>query len=169
MVEYITTQAALNAIDDERAKWQALVAEVGPDRMEIAGVSGDWTFKDVAAHLSFWMEGILHTAEQVANGTREPFKKPWPDGLSEPDGINEWAYKQSKSRSVGDVLAEADGVYERLHRSVERIPQSALNADDLYEWQNGEPFAQWIVDRRLFGHYYEEHEAAIREWLEQTG
>ncbi len=161
----ITTADALAALDDERAKWHALVDEVGPDRMESPGAAGDWTFKDIAAHLSFWMEKIILTLEAVANEEPVDIPDPWPPALTDPESINQWAYQQSRDRSVDDVLSEADESYTRLRVALEVIPEDTLNSTSIFDWQQGEPFAQWVIDRRLFNHYYREHEAGIREWL----
>src|SRR5262249_36572770 len=39
---------------EKREHWNALVAQVEPDRMEIAGVEGDWSVKDLIAHLTWY-------------------------------------------------------------------------------------------------------------------
>ena len=44
----------LEAIEREREAWEALLAEVGEDRMLEAGPMGEWTFKDLVAHLNGW-------------------------------------------------------------------------------------------------------------------
>src|SRR6188472_427446 len=46
----------LARLDLEEVEWKALLAEFGEDRMEIPGVTDDWTFKDVAAHLNGWRQ-----------------------------------------------------------------------------------------------------------------
>ncbi len=35
-----------------RAEWEALLAEVGPDRMTRPGTAGYWSVKDVIAHVA---------------------------------------------------------------------------------------------------------------------
>lgn len=166
MGEMITQRAVIEAIRDERRKWQELVDEVGQDRMDVPGAAGDWTFKDVAAHISFWNEELLNTLERTVDRSVEPYVRPWPEELFEPDGINEWAHQQSRDRSAEDVLSEADSVFVRLQSVAEQMPEETLNSVDMFDWQGGEPFAQWIVDRRLFNHYYIEHEEPIRQWLD---
>ncbi len=153
------------AIDDEQSKWNDLVRRVGNARMEIPGAAGDWTFKDVTAHLSFWMEPALLKLESLANQDSLAPVHPWPQELTDPDSINTWAYEQSRDRSVDDVLSEANDVFIRMRTACEAIPEETLNALDLFDWQNGEPFSQWIVDRRMFNHYYLEHEEDIRHWM----
>lgn len=52
MAKATTKGQALAAIDAERNAWRELVAAVGPGRMDAPGPMGDWTFKDLVAHLT---------------------------------------------------------------------------------------------------------------------
>jgi hypothetical protein len=160
-----TRAEVLAALDRERANWRALVEEVGSERMDEPGVAGAWTFKDVTAHLSFWMEDIIRTLELVSNGEPVDLPDRWPEELTDPEAINQWAYAQSKGRPVEEVLAEADQGYARMRQALERMPEDTINSTEIFDWQQGEPFSQWLIDRRLFNHFYREHEADIREWL----
>lgn len=36
----------------ERARWNALLAHVGMDRMDVPGVDGEWSVKQMVAHLT---------------------------------------------------------------------------------------------------------------------
>jgi hypothetical protein len=158
-------EEALAAVEDERQRWLTLVERVGPGRMEAPGAAGDWTFKDVAAHLSFWMEDIILTLEAAANQEPVDLPRRWPAELSDPEAINQWAWRQNRDRSVEDVLSEHHAGYDRMRRAIEVMPEETLNATDVFDWQNGEPFSQWLVDRRLFNHFYREHQPDIEAWL----
>ncbi|MFI5275949.1 MAG: hypothetical protein ACHQ1E_01655, partial [Ktedonobacterales bacterium] len=46
----------------ERAQWQALLARVGPDRMEQPGVEGEWSMKELVAHLTWYERAVLDGA-----------------------------------------------------------------------------------------------------------
>lgn len=130
--------------------------------------AGSWTFKDVTAHLSFWIEDIILTLEAVANEEVVDVPARWPSDLTEPEAINEWAWQQSKDRTIDNVLYEAEEGFTRMRRACEIIPESTLNSTEIFDWQNGDRFTQWLIDRRLFNHYYREHESDIRAWLDQT-
>lgn len=157
---------ALMVIDDEQAQWLRLVGRVGTDRMEVPGVAGVWTFKDVTAHLSFWMQDVVLTLEAVARNEKPAPFHPWPAELEgDFEAINQWAWKQSRDRTVTDVLDEASGIYDRMRAAVESLSEETLNSTDLFDWQNGEPFAKWLIDRRLFNHFYREHQDRIMAWL----
>ncbi|HNP74253.1 MAG TPA: hypothetical protein PKK15_24250, partial [Kouleothrix sp.] len=54
MTEPLSKAALLELIERERGLWDAMVAEVGEGRMLQPGASGDWSFKDVVAHLNGW-------------------------------------------------------------------------------------------------------------------
>ena len=54
MTERYTATDVLATIDQERTGWETLLAEIGEERMETPGASGDWTVKDVIAHISGW-------------------------------------------------------------------------------------------------------------------
>ena len=54
------------AAKEEGLRWSDLVAAIGPDRMEEPGPMGEWTFKDLAAHLTGWRERSIRRLEVVA-------------------------------------------------------------------------------------------------------
>jgi uncharacterized protein (TIGR03083 family) len=156
-----TREQLLQEISDERAQWQALLAEVGEDRMEEPGPMGDWTFKDLAAHLLAWRE---RTLARLAAGPGGNTQTPWPDTLTTDDEINEWIHEQHRDRPLSDVLADVDQSYERLANLVAGMPEEVLMTPGYFGFEGMENTA--LVDLDFFGHLHEEHEPAIREWLQ---
>lgn len=160
----------LAAIERERAGWEALLAEVGEDRMEQPGAAGDWTFKDVVAHLSGWRERTLARFAAARPG-EEPAPPPWPAEFDEEtdeglERINGWMYERNKDRSLADVLAESRQQFRQMGEVVAALPEPDLMEPGRFPWM-------WTEDRPLgpanlsssFGHLHEEHEPAIRAWL----
>ena len=70
----------LDRIEREHEAWRALVEEVGRDRMTEPGPMGEWSFKDLAAHLLGWRQRTVARFEAAAAGREEP-KPPWPEDL----------------------------------------------------------------------------------------
>lgn len=156
-----TREDLIRTIHDERAAWRALLAEVGEDRMEEPGPMGEWTFKDLAAHLLGWRE---RTLDRIAAGPGADPSPPWPAALEsddEVDEINTWIYQQHNERPLGDVLADVDRSYERLAALIEAMPEDDLTTPGRFAWLDG----QALVDADFFGHLHEEHEPSIRAWL----
>jgi hypothetical protein len=156
----------LDAIAEERVAWSDLVAAVGPDRMTEPGPMGEWTFKDLAAHLTGWRERRLNSLEAAGRGEPEP-APPWPATLADDDEINNWIYARAKDRPVNDVLAEADASYLRLSQAVQALPADALWNPGYFPWTEGAAIGPAIIDRSFFGHYYDEHESDVRAWLQR--
>ncbi|MBA2521077.1 MAG: ClbS/DfsB family four-helix bundle protein [Chloroflexia bacterium] len=159
-----TTADLVHVIEQERAAWHDLIAEVGEARMEEPGPMGEWTFKDLAAHLTGWRSRSLDRLEAEAGGEPEP-APPWPPELHDDDPINDWIREQNRHRPAGDVLADADATFDRLRRAVEALPEEAVWSPDHFPWTEGAAIGQAIVDRTFFGHFHEEHEPAVRAWL----
>jgi hypothetical protein len=163
-----TSKAAwLERIEQERQIWERLLAEVGEGRMLEPGVMGAWTFKDVVAHLNGWRVLTLARLE-AAQHRREPEPPPWPAHLDEDvesdvDEINNWIYRASQGRSLQDVLAEYSQSFERMRAAVAAIAEGDLMDPSRYPWMGGYPMAA-VLDG-TFGHFHEEHEPKLREWL----
>jgi hypothetical protein len=156
----------LAAIEREREAWETLLAEVGEARMLEPGAMGEWTFKDLAAHITGWRARSLRRLEAAANGQPEP-APPWPARLETDDEINEWIHEENRERLLGEVIGESRESYARLAEIVQMLPDDALTDPARFPWLEGEALGPAIVGGSYFGHFHEEHESDIRRWLEQ--
>lgn len=50
----MTAARLADILRTERAQWNALLAQVGPNRMDIPGVEGTWSVKELVAHLTWY-------------------------------------------------------------------------------------------------------------------
>src|SRR5689334_1839098 len=96
--------------------------------MEEPDSMGEWTFKDVAAHLAAWRNYRIPMIQ--AAGLGEPLPAPpWPAHLADDDydAINEWSRERDAARSLDDVLDDYDGSFERLAAAIEALPESVAH------------------------------------------
>lgn len=156
--------AALRRIDVEQAQWQETVAEVGEDRMDEPGPMGDWTFRDLVAHLTGWRSYSVARLEAVARGEADA-PLPWPPVLTTDDEINAWIRDTAARQSLADVLADYDATFGRLRAVVEALPDDTLADAGATPWMNGASIGEAIVSGRYFDHWHEEHEPEVRAWL----
>lgn len=149
-------------LQTERARWNDLLAQVSPDRMEEPGVEGTWSLKELIAHLTWYERAVVAGARQVmSTGT---FSRPQ-SGLHalEMDERNAHIAEQSRARPLGDVLAEARQVFDQLVAVIAASPEDVLNdpkrlglPDDVVPWM--------LVANNAYAHY-REHEQSVRAWL----
>lgn len=149
-----------------RADLERMVAEAGPSRIEEPGVTGDWSLKDVIAHLSGWrwwsvarMEGAVRNQEPAP---------PWSADLDEGKmedvhRINQQFYAANHSRSVADVLADSRATFDRLERALLALPEEDLFTPGHFPWLHGYAAADIVLGSA--GHLYEEHEPEIDAFI----
>jgi hypothetical protein len=157
----MTAARLADILTARRAQWNALLAQVGPDSMEISGVEGTWSVKELVAHLTWYERAVVEGASQVMNSgafTRAN------DGLGM-DERNARIAAESRARPVNEVLAEADDVFDQLLRVIAACPDDLLNnakvlglPDDIPPWMR--------VANNSYLHY-QQHEQSIRAWLAQ--
>jgi hypothetical protein len=160
MVEH-TKAELLDRIDREHAAWQALVAEVGTERMEEAGPMGEWSFKDLAAHLLGWRQRTIARL-RAAGGGPPAAERFWPADIGDDDDeVNDWIHDQQKDRPTDAVLADVDRSYVQMREAVDRLDDATVNDPNRFEWLEG----QSLAETALFSHLHDEHEPSVREWL----
>jgi hypothetical protein len=156
----------LEAIERERNDWETLLVEVGEDRMFEPGAMGDWTFKDLVAHLTGWRSRSLQRLEAAVNGQPEP-PPAWPTHLQSDDEINDWFHEANRERLLGEVIADSRETYARLKEIVQMLPDEALKDPNRFTWTEGTSLGSAIVSGEFFAHLHEEHEPGLRRWLGQ--
>jgi len=159
----VDKQGLLDTIQRESDQWEAFLGEVGEARMERPGATGEWTFKDVVAHLSAWRARTLDQL-QAARQEKTPASQFWPAGWDEEEDlekINGWIYEENHDRTLGDVLSESRQQFRHMRELVRTLPERDLFTPARYDWMDGRPLANLIE----FGHFHEEHEPVLRNWL----
>jgi hypothetical protein len=148
------------ALNSEYESWEALLAQIGENRMEEPGVAGSWSIKDVVAHLTAWRCRTVGRLESVARGQPLPAQE-WPADLHEDDEINAWFHARDRGKSVREVLAESRRVFQQLVSAIEKLPQDFLDDPARFPWMEGAP----LTGATLFGHFHDEHETDMRAFL----
>jgi hypothetical protein len=151
----------LQAMRAERIAWQQLIDEVGNERMMIQNAVGQWSIKDIVAHLTAWEQRAVAWLI-AAQRDGEPTPAPWQKGMSE-DEENAWIYNANQSKSLPDVLAESNRVHEELVRRVEAMPEKDLIDPERFKWLGGNSLVDSIAGNSY--EHYRDHASAIREWL----
>jgi len=159
--------ALLDWLVSRNEGWEALLAEVGTDRMEIRGVNEDWTFKDLVAHMAGWQPRFNARFLAAIHGQSQP-PDPWPVDSSDDDAVNAWIYESYRNRPLGEVLALSRRVIAELIAAVESLPD-----DVRIETLEDRFHLVWLGEQRFhvgefFDHFYDDHEPDVRAWLKSS-
>jgi hypothetical protein len=156
----MTSARLADILRAERTRWNALLDQVGLDRMDILGVEGEWSAKQLVAHLTWYEQAVVDGAQQVLNGGAFTRRRPEGMGLDE---LNAQIAAESLARPASDVLAEADAVFNQLLTLIANCPQGLLNDPRILGLPDDAP--PWMrVANNSYAHY-REHEPALRAWL----
>ena len=165
MDEQMTKARLLGELRAARAEWDALMAEVGEGRMAEPGAAGDWSVKDVIAHLTTFDRWFVHASEAHFRG--EPPPPDGTEGMSFEDR-NQFFHRRARHRPLAEVLAESRQVFQRLLEVMETHSEAFLTQPQYFEGAPGPVLIWKLLEGDVYGHY-RDHMRSIRAWLEQKG
>lgn len=154
----------LDDLRDEQANFEALLDEIGDERMTQL-IAPNWSLKDVVAHLTGWRRRSV--ARFQAALRHEPMPAPdWPSHLhpdDEVDDINAWIYAANRDKSVAEVRRESRATFDQLVETLAAFSEADLHDPARFPWLDGETWN----GAAFFGHFHDEHEQDMRAWLAQ--
>src|SRR5438270_705946 len=94
---------------------ETVLAPLDQQQMTIPGVTGDWSIKDILAHLAVW-QNYLVIRLQAATRNEVPAIQ---GILSDEEGsaidrLNAGFYEENKSRPLDDVMADFHKTYRQI-------------------------------------------------------
>ena len=152
-----------NWLVEEDRQWERLLDRIGTQRMELPGVMGEWSFKDMVAHLNDWQGWLIARMRAAQNGKPKP-APPWPADLEGDDALNAWIYEANRRRPVQDVLDDTRQNFELLLAVIDDLADDVrIEAEGHLLWLGDEGFPAG----EFFDHYHEDHEPDVRSWWAQ--
>jgi hypothetical protein len=151
----------LDKIRTRQAEFEALLATLNTSQLTTPGVNGDWSIKDILAHLVSWQKRTLAYLDAAARQGKPDIECISSD--AEMDNLNARFYAGNKSRPLADVMTDFKNTYAQVVAAVE-----ALSADDLIEpnrftWLNGDPLWEQVAGNTY--EHIDEHIGSIQAWL----
>jgi hypothetical protein len=144
-------------------EWRATVEHFAQYESEI--VEGNWTFRDVTAHLNGWREWTARRLESAASDFQTP-QEPWPHEMSEEtiegvDEINAWFVEAREPKDLSGLIDETEQQFARIFATLATLSEESLAATPT--WLDGYP-----VEAVLVGclEHWIEHRDLLNAWLE---
>lgn len=154
----------LDALEDEREKLLETIDDLPQPTMLEGGVMGDWSVKDILAHLTMWEAELVKLLWQARQS-----QKPTTLHLSNPDvdAINASWRERARERPLALVLEDFRVVRKQTSRRVEAFSEAELNDGQLFTWLEGAPLWEWVAGDSF--QHEAEHAAQIAAWRKQRG
>jgi hypothetical protein len=149
----------IERIRSTRHEFETLLAQLTPEQMTQAGVAGEWSIKDMLAHIA-WYEG--QEAEFYAESDLEGsplWKVPQ-------DPRNQILFEQSRDRPLEEVLGEFRAAHNRFLEVIEGLSDQDLRTPERFPGTS----AEWPPWRKIAVHscdHDREHIDVIRAWLSE--
>jgi uncharacterized damage-inducible protein DinB len=147
-----TRDEVLRLIRDGRAALESALARIPEHRLEEPLLDGDWSAKDLMAHVTHWEMAFL-------SNLGEP-PPPVPDQGSE-EATNRAVYEHHRARPLADVRRELEETHRRLVERVSELDDDGLNAQPV-------PGQDRVVWQHIAGETWEHYPAHVAQ-LERAG
>jgi Mycothiol maleylpyruvate isomerase N-terminal domain len=150
----MSKQEFLERVRAGRAQLNAAIGGLTEDQLSHEIVAGEWTAKDVLAHLAAWQGEARLAAERVARGE--------PCGPLVEESIDEWNRRRVEERRrlpLVDVIQEFNDAYDAVMASLARCPDDG-GAEGPDWWEPAGPL-WWLTE------HDSEHVAAITAFRER--
>ena len=153
----------LYELESSREWFLELIDDVLDEGFEDPGVNGNWSLKDVLAHLTRWEAELVKLLWQVSQG-QEPTSAHF-SGISK-DMLNEKWYREMRTRHLDMILEDYHNVRNQTMRRLEDFSDQELNDQKRYRWLGGRPLWAWVA-ADSYDHEYE-HSLQIKSWREKS-
>ena len=160
MIKQTSKQQILKDIEVEHRRLEKNLAELTPSQMTLPGVVGEWTVKDVLAHLVAWERLFVGWYEEGLRGGMPAT----PQNSDDIHALNRKIYERNKNTPLDDVLKDVHTSYQQTLATVQSIPEADIFAH--FPWTG-----RWIlgdfITANTCNHYYWA-KTQIRNWLKST-
>ncbi len=120
------------------------------------GVTGDWSVKDILAHVTTWeAEALKYLPLILAGGTPPRYSTQY-GGI---DAFNAQITEQKRGLSVADVHGQMDETHRRLRDFIQSAPEEQFTQETRFRHR---------LRLETYSHYTL-HASLIRDWRQRSG
>jgi hypothetical protein len=154
--------ALLDTIQNERARLESLLEGLTETQMIELGVEGDWSIKDILAHIAAWERLAMDRIHAAQTGS--DLKYPLIAGDDFVDQFNAQTYEAHKDQPLSEVQDEFHSTHRDFLAQIEALAEEKLPQKLNFDW-SGKLTHQVMISANTHWHY-PDHAAAIEKWLE---
>jgi hypothetical protein len=144
-------QQLLERLDKEWVALEKSYAGLSESELTTPGVTGNWSVRDIIAHVTWWEEEALKHLPHILDGGRPQRYSVKYGGI---DAFNALMTEEKRGLSLAEVLEQRDETHQRLIDYIQSAPEDQFTRETRFR-------------RRLrldtYSHY-PKHAKAIRAW-----
>jgi hypothetical protein len=152
-----SARAILAELVAERDAFLAALADMEPSLLTTPGLAGEWSARELLAHLGYWCGHAAEALHRAAQGTLHEFGSDDPD--FDVDAVNETVARVARETDLASVRLREEAAYGALVERLETAEDGWLLDTTGYR----ETLEQ--VLREDGPEHYHEHTLDIRSWF----
>lgn len=158
MDDQIDKATLLNKVRSERARLDTLLASFSDEQREQPGPGGDWSVKDVVAHIT-WHEREIVNMLRERSLEEGVVSELWNLPLH---ARNKTIYDSNRERSLQDVLGESMQIYAELYELLDGLSEEDLTDPSRYKDMPGDWKPWRLIAENTYEHYHDHAEVLER-------
>ena len=131
---------------------------------EVPGVCGNWSVKDVIAHLASFEILLMEVLSALLNGSPTPTLDQW---LRNPTGFDDQQVLLRRDKSAKEVLTEYVSVFDKVMSFATEIHDEVWGRPGILHWYGGQFSLDDFIIYQYYGHK-REHSAEIASFLNHS-
>jgi hypothetical protein len=155
----------IEKIKKEKAVFDAQLSELSEEEVLQPGVCGEWSVKDITAHIAVHEQRMLKWMKETLSGVTPKEYQPYDSPEQQLNALNHQIYLDNVNRPWVEVLED----FERTHQQTLKWIRS-VNDEDLFDASRfgllGGEVLWFAVAANTYEHC-EEHGREIRAWMGQ--
>jgi hypothetical protein len=150
-------------LEFSRENFLDLIDSMSESTVNIPGVVGTWSIKDILAHLSRWEAELIKMLWEIQAG-KKPNSIHFQPDLDVDQTNSEW-HEEYKHRSYERILEDFHAVRNQTILRTEKFSERDLTDPKRFPWLNNKPLGIWIANDSF--EHEKEHLKDIQAWLQR--
>jgi len=147
-----TKNQLLETIEIERKALEKFLTELSPAQMIQPGVVGEWSVKDVLAHLIEWEHMVLSWHSAGLQG-KVPVTPAEGFNWAQLPQLNQQIYEKYRTRALAEIQKEFKSSYKKMLSSIQGLSEEDLFTRGRFAWTKNNTLGAYFISSTS-SHYH---------------